>query len=120
MSHIVHIQTEVRDPVAISTACTRLSLPQPVPGEHQVFMNRVAGLAIQLPRWQYPIVCQTETGQVQYDNYDGRWGEPAQLDRFLQGYAVERTKLEARRQGYDVTERPLADGSIHLTIQVGG
>jgi len=32
MSHIVHIQTEVRDPVAVSSACTRLSLPQPVQG----------------------------------------------------------------------------------------
>ena len=120
MSHIVHIQTEVRDPIAISSACTRLSLPQPVAGEHQIFTNRVAGLAVQLPRWQYPIVCQTETGQVQYDNYEGRWGEPAQLDRFLQGYAVEKAKLEARRQGYGVTEQPLEDGSIRLTVQVGG
>ena len=120
MSHIVHIQTEVRDPIAISSACTRLNLPQPVAGEHQVFMNREAGHAVQLPRWQYPIVCQAETGQVQYDNYEGRWGEPAQLDRFLQGYAVEKTKLEARRQGYDVTEQPLEDGSIRLTVQVGG
>ena len=120
MSHIVHIQTEVRDSLAISSACTRLSLPQPVLGEHQLFTNRVKGLAVQLPRWQYPIVCQTDTGQVQYDNYEGRWGEPAQLDRFLQGYAVEKAKLEARRQGYDVTEQPLEDGSIRLTVQVGG
>lgn len=120
MSHIVHIQTEVRDPIAISSACTRLNLPQPVAGEHQVFTNRVAGLAVQLPRWQYPIVCQTETGQVQYDNYEGRWGEPTQLDRFLQGYAVEKAKLEARRQGYGVTEQSLEDGSIRLTVQVGG
>lgn len=120
MSHIVHIQTEVRDPIAISSACTRLSLPQPVAGEHQLFTNRVAGLAVQLPLWQYPIVCQTDSGQVQYDNYGGRWGEPVQLDRFLQGYAVEKAKLEARRQGYDVTEQPLEDGSIRLTVQVGG
>ena len=120
MSHIVHIQTEVRDPIAISSACTRLSLPQPVAGEHQLFTNRVAGLAVQLPRWQYPIVCQTDTGQVQYDNYGGRWGDPAQLDRFLQGYAVEAATLLARRQGYSVTEQPLENGSIRLTVQVGG
>lgn len=120
MSHIVHIQAEVRDPIAISMACTRLILPQPVAGEHQLFTNRVSGLAVQLPRWRYPIVCQAETGHVQYDNYEGRWGEPAQLDRFLQGYVVEKAKLEARRQGYDVTEQPLEDGSIRLTVQVGG
>lgn len=120
MSNIVHIQTEVRDPLAISSACARLSLPQPVEGEHQLFTNRVKGLAVQLPRWQFPIVCQTDTGRVQYDNFEGRWGEPAQLDRFLQGYAVEKAKIEARRQGYDVAEQSLADGSIRLTIQVGG
>ena len=120
MSHIVHIQTEVRDPIAISSACTRLSLPQPVQGEHQLFTKRVAGLGIQLPRWQYPVVCQTETGQLQYDNYGGRWGEQIQLDRFLQSYAAEKAKLEARRQGYSVTEQSLDDGSIRLTVQVGG
>ena len=120
MSHIVHIQTEVRDPIAISSACTRLSLSPPVEGEHQLFTNRVNGLAVRLPHWQYPIVCQTETGRVLYDNYEGRWGDPAQLDRFLQSYAAEKATLEARRQGYSVTEQPLADGSICLTVQVGG
>ena len=35
-------------------------------------------------------------------------------------YAVEKARIEARRQGHSVTEQPLADGSIKLTIQVGG
>ncbi len=48
------------------------------------------------------------------------WGERRQLDRFIQGYAVERARLEARRHGHTVTEQTLADGSIKLTIQVGG
>ena len=43
-----------------------------------------------------------------------------ELDRFLQAYAVERAKSEARRQGHSVTEQPLADGSIKLTIQLAG
>ena len=42
-----------------------------------------------------------------------------QLDRFLQMYSVEKAKLESRRKGYAVTEQPLADGSIKLTVQVG-
>ncbi|AMV20169.1 DUF1257 domain-containing protein [Planctomyces sp. SH-PL14] len=120
MSHIVHIQTEVRDPIAVSNACNRLALPQPVSGEHQLFSSRVRGLGVRLPRWQYPVVCQTESGQLQYDNYEGRWGDPAELDRFLQGYAVEKAKLEARRQGHSVTEQALENGSIRLTVRVGG
>lgn len=120
MSHVVHIQTEVRDPLAVSAACERLRLPPPMQGEHQLFGNRIVGLGVQLPRWQYPVVCQTETGKLQYDNFEGRWGAVEELYRFLQGYAVEKTKLEARKQGHDVVERTLDDGSVRLTVQVGG
>ena len=73
-----------------------------------------------LPKWRYPAVCDLETGQVQYDNFNGHWGEQKHLDAFLQGYAVEKAKIEARRQGHVCTEQPLADGSIKLTISVGG
>ena len=78
------------------------------------------GLAVQLPEWQYPVVCDTASGQLKYDNFNGRWGDPAQLDRFLQAYAVERARAEARRRGHAVTEAQLPDGSIKLTIQVQG
>jgi hypothetical protein len=57
---------------------------------------------------------------VRYDNYNGRWGEQAQLDRFLQAYAVEKAKIEARKRGHTVTEQSLTDGSIKLTVSVGG
>jgi hypothetical protein len=66
------------------------------------------------------VVVDTATGSVNYDNYGGEWGRQEHLDRLLQAYAVERAKLEARRKGYAVTEQPLADGSIRLTVQVGG
>ena len=54
------------------------------------------------------------------DNYQGRWGDQKQLDRFLQSYAVEKTRLVARQKGHSVLEQPQQDGSIKLTIQVGG
>ncbi len=120
MSHIVSIQTQVRDPVAIGTACSRLSLPLPTNNTFRLFSQSVTGLGVQLPSWRYPVVCDTKTGHVQFDNFGGQWGEPAQLDRFLQAYAIERAKLEARRQGHTCTEQPLHDGSIKLTIQVAG
>lgn len=47
-------------------------------------------------------------------------GEQAELDKFLQGYAVCKATAEARRQGYSVAEQPLPDGSIKLTVNVGG
>ena len=120
MSHIVQIQTEVRSAEAVRAACHRLSLPPPVEGVTQLFSGSVTGLAVQLPGWKYPVVCQLETGQVKFDDYSGTWGERQELDRFLQAYAVEAAKIEARRKGHTVTEQPLSDGSIKLTIQVAG
>jgi len=120
MSHIVEIKTEVRDAVAIRAACQRLTVPEPVFGEVKLFSTSATGWAVQLPEWRYPVVCDVNTAKIAYDNYGGRWGEQVHLDRFLQSYAVEKAKLEARRKGHSVTEQSLRDGSIKLTVTVGG
>ncbi|WP_417388667.1 DUF1257 domain-containing protein [Gimesia sp.] len=119
MSHIVQIQTEIRDPVAIRAACERLQLPPPVFGETQLFSSTATGWAVQLPEWRYPVICDVKTAQLAFDNFEGRWGARQQLDLFLQSYAVEKTRLEARKRGHTVLEQPLEDGSIKLTIQAG-
>jgi hypothetical protein len=121
MSHIVQIQTEVRDAAAISAACQRLGLAQAVHGTAQLFAGQQAtGLLVQLPGWRYPVVIDTAAGAVQFDNFNGHWGKQAELDRFIQAYAVCRAQIEARKRGHSVTEQQLADGSIKLTIQVAG
>ena len=120
MSHIVTIKTEIRDPVALAAACRRLGLAEPVQGKAKLFTTEAEGLIVNLPDWRYPVVVDTESRRVHYDNYGGQWGKQAELDRLLQAYAVEKAKLEARRAGHTVTEQPLTDGSIKLTIQVGG
>lgn len=120
MSHIVQVQTEIRDHEAVGAACRRLQLPAPALGKHEMYQGQATGLAVQLPGWQYPVVCDLASGQIQLDNFGGRWGERAKLDQFLQTYAVEKTKIEARKKGHVVFEQPLEDGSIKLTIQVAG
>lgn len=119
MSHIVTIQTEVRDLAAIQAACKRLKLPPPKEGTFQLFSGSATGIAVELPGWRYPVVCQPDKGQLEYDNFGGRWGKEEEMHAFLQGYACERTKIEARKQGHSVTEQSLADGSVKLSIQVG-
>ena len=120
MSHIVQIKTEVRDGIAVQAACQRLGLDAPVLGTVTLFATEASGLLVRLPGWIYPVVFDTRSGQVRFDNYGGRWGEQAQLDRFLQAYAVEKTKIEARRKGHTVFEQTLDNGSIKLTVTVGG
>jgi hypothetical protein len=120
LSHVVSIKTEVRDHAAVRAACRRLELPLPVLGTAQLFSGQATGLIIRLPDWTYPVIIDMTTGQVHYDNYNGAWGDQSHLDRFLQLYAVEKTRIEARKKGHQVIEQPLADGSIKLTIRVGG
>lgn len=119
MSHIVSIQTRLHDPVAVGAACQRLGLPAPVQGTAKLFSGDATGLLVQLPGWQYPAVIDTTTGTVQFDTYEGHWGEQAQLDKLLQMYAVEKAKLEARKKGYTVTEQTVSGGSIKLQIIEG-
>jgi hypothetical protein len=65
-------------------------------------------------------VIDPRTGLVNFDHYEGRWGDPRQLDRLLQAYAIEKARLEARKQGHGITEQALPDGSVRLTVQLGG
>ena len=120
MSHIVQIKTEVREPASIRAACIRNKLPQPIQGTARLYSSEATGWQVQLPDWRYPVICQTETGQLSYDNYEGRWGDPVHLNAFLQSYAIEQTRRIARRQGYSLTEQRLSDGSVKLLLQTGG
>lgn len=87
MSHVVSIQTQVKDAATVRAACQRLNLP---------------------------------TGEMKMDDFGGRWGDRRHLDKFLQMYAVEKARIEARKRGHALTEATLPDGSIKLTINVGG
>jgi hypothetical protein len=119
MSHIVVIESEVRDVEALRAACRRLGIAPPTYQTAKLFSGEATGHCIRLPDWRYPVVCDVSTGKVRYDNFNGRWGHPREFDRLKQAYATEKAKLEARRHGHTVTEQPLADGSIKLTILAG-
>jgi len=120
LSHVVEIKTEIRDEAAVKAACTRLQLPTPEHKTVRLFSATATGLCVQLPGWSYPVVANLATGQLQYDNYNGHWGEQKHLNSFLQGYAVEKAKIEARKKGHSVSETRLQDGSIRVTVRVGG
>jgi hypothetical protein len=120
MSHIVEIKTEVRDEAAVKAACVRLQLATPEHKTVRLFSATVTGLCVQLPGWRYPVVAELATGKLAYDNYNGHWGPQVELHRFLQGYAVEKAKLEARKKGHSVSESRLQDGSIKVIVRVGG
>jgi hypothetical protein len=120
VSHIVTIETEVRDRAAVAAACRRLGLAEPVTGTARPFEGETTGLLVKLPGWLYPAVVEAATGRIRYDNFERGWGDPAQLGRFVQAYSLEKAKIEAHKRGHSVSERALADGSVKLTVAVGG
>jgi len=120
LSHVVEIKTEIRDEQAVKAACVRLQLPTPEHKTVRLFNATATGLCVQLPNWSYPVVANLQTGQLQYDNFNGAWGEQKHLNSFLQAYAVEKAKIEARKKGHSVSETRLQDGSIRVTVRVGG
>ena len=120
MSHIVQIQTEVRSEPAVMAACRRLNLPPARRGTFELYGSTQTGLGITLPEWRYVVVANTDTGQLSFDNYENKWGDRIHLDRFLQRYAVEAATIAARKQGHSVIESQLDDGSVKLTVGVGG
>ena len=117
MSHTVTIKTKITDLAAIQSACNRLKLPQPAKGEIKLFDRVAQGIGVQLDGWRFP-VCIEADGNLLYDNFSGFWGVPEKLDQFQQAYAVEKAKLEARKQGYTCQESVLADGSVRLSVMV--
>jgi len=120
MSHVVSIKTQLKDVTAIRAACQRLGLAQPVHGKAQLYAGQTAeGLLVQLPGWKYPLAINTESGEVQHDNFQGHWGDDSRLHEFLQSYAIEKVRIESRKKGYVLTEQQLADGSVKLQIQEG-
>lgn len=120
MSHIVTIKARLHDPVAIAAACHRLGLAEPTQGTATLYAGQaVEGLLVQLPGWKYPIAIDTRSGEIKADNFAGAWGDQTRLDRFLQAYAVEKCRIEARRQGRVITEQQMQDGSIRLQILDG-
>ena len=119
MSHIVTITTEIRDGTALAAACRRLQIEQPQHETVRLFSREVTGTTVRLPKWRYPVVCHLATGQIDYDNFEGRWGDNHHLNRLRQSYAVEKTRIEARRTGHTIAEQQLPDGSIRLTVCAG-
>ena len=120
MSHIVTVKTQVKDPAALAAACNRLGLAAPMQGTAELFSGKATGLLVNLPGWRFPIVVDPQAAQIDYDNFNGAWGSQTELDRLLQAYAIEKARIEARKSGHFVSEQSLPDGSVKLTIHLGG
>jgi len=124
MSHVASVKTQVKDRNLLARVCSALGLPH-VPGPQTVdlYERAVAGdFSVKLPGWNYPVVVNTATGEVHFDNYAGRWGDSKQLDKLLQEYAVavvEEQTYQLTLQGWTVERQTLANGDVQIVLSQG-
>ena len=128
MSHITTATCRINDLQLLQKTCEFLQqetgrtdvYQQPRWVEDQrVGESRATGYAVNLENWQKPVIFDLEEGKVNYDNYDGRWGDVAVLDHLQQRYAAETLQQTAQQQGGYYTETELEDGRLAVAIHVG-
>lgn len=120
MSHIVTVNTEVKNVAAIHAACRRLGLDAPEERQFKMYGSQTAtGVGVRLKGWQYPVVFDKDTGKAEYDNYNGARGPQARFNEFMQAYAIEAAKLAAAAAGKTCYEQPMPNGGVRLVIEDG-
>ena len=66
MSHIVTVETEVRDAAAVRAACQRLGLAAPEQGTVKLFSGEATGLAVKLPDWPARLPPASRTARLSW------------------------------------------------------
>lgn len=120
MSHIIQVETVVKDREMFAKAARALGYTVVGEGVYQMYSGTVRGLAIQIPNWRYALVVDAE-GSISYDNYGGRWGETKDLHELTQTYAQNEVERQMRIDGLDMLDTYTEDdGTIVLEINAGG
>jgi hypothetical protein len=117
MSHIQHTKVKVTNLGAATRVATQLGTTLGNPQISKVFNASVHGRPIKLPGWRFPIVIQ-EDGSIQYDNFNGNWGDQTTLDAFLADYSAECLREAALARGESFTETVDAEtGDLVMRIE---
>lgn len=107
MSHTAQIAADYADLAALTAAVEKLGGKVLGEGTHKLYSSTARGIGIMLPGWTYPIVI-VNSERLEYDDYNGAWGNVADLDRLHEEYSWALTEIAAQRCGWQ-TERT-ADG----------
>lgn len=98
-SHTTKIKVEYSDPDQLRLAVQAMGGTWLGMGTHDLYESNATGYGWTLPGWTFPIV-QSKTGELHYDDYKGRWGNVADLQRLKSEYAASKTELECVKLGW--------------------
>lgn len=88
--------------------------------DYEMFSRKLPGIAsFNLDAWTYPCVVTDQQGTLQYDNYEGSWGDKKELDAFLSAYSEGLARETHERLGNSLHDyRELEDGSKVLEFAI--
>jgi hypothetical protein len=127
-SHTVTVQVDFKDLDMLQKALKAIGGIWKGWGKHKLFdieklgrgdaepIKLVEGYGFRLPGWTYDCVL-SKSGELSYDNYDGRWGDQAELDKLKVGYTVEVCQRAATLYGWQ-SER--VNGELKIYHPAGG
>jgi hypothetical protein len=122
-SHTVKIRIELSNPAALAAAVAALRGEFLGSGEFELFetagrsRQRFSGFGFRLPGWRFPLIAQS-SGDLAFDDFNGNWGNVADLDRLRSEYATAAAELAAARLGWQ-SER-LSGGGLRVFHPSGG
>ena len=118
MSHTVSVKIELRNPATLRAAVETLGGAYLGHGTNRLFDGTEAtGHNFTLPGWRYPLTA-ADSGTLAYDDYNGLWGNVADLDKLTARYAIETARAEAEAQCWMSEDQP--DGSLLIFHPDGG
>ena len=105
-SHTVKIKVSYTDPDALRDAVTALGWQWLGCKTHQLFSGQTAtGHGFQIPSWRYPCVLQSG-GELAYDDYNGAWGNVADLEALKTAYLSTNVETAANLLGWQTERTP--------------
>ena len=101
MSEDVKIKAQVTNRESFTVVCrdpdSRVKHFSSEATEVRLFSSKHCGLTAQFDGWSFPVVFKRD--EIVFDNYNGKWGDKRDLDRFLRNYAAEESRRLALADG---------------------
>jgi hypothetical protein len=116
MSHTVKVKVELKDKSLLGTAVVEMQGTVLGEGTHRLYQGNETGFGFTLPKWSFPLVLK-DNHELAFDDYNGSWGDRADVEHLTQRYAIHAAKQAAEAQGW-LTER--VDGGLIIYHPDGG
>ena len=120
MSHTTAVTTDFKNKSALTTACERVGakIDTAVKSVRLYQGTTQCDTRIDLKDWQYPLAVNTETGKVQFDNYNGMWGKIEEFDKLRQEYSVACVEQEGGEDGLEPPVHAEEQGLDYCGVQL--